>query len=66
MSAPVSYSDALAAAATAYAAQQATPKSEAVLAVATASSTSIIAVRERAAAYAKPGAARAVGDGQSV
>ncbi|RIT32736.1 hypothetical protein D2E76_23285 [Mycobacteroides abscessus] len=53
MSAPVSYSDALAAAATAYAAQQATPKSEAVLAVATASSTSIIAVRERAAAYAK-------------
>ncbi|SKD35337.1 Uncharacterised protein [Mycobacteroides abscessus subsp. massiliense] len=53
MSVPVSYSDALAAAATAYAAQQATPKSEAVLAVVTASSTSIIAVRERAAVYAK-------------
>lgn len=53
MSAPVSYSDALAAAAAAYTAQQAKPKSEAVLAVATASSTSVIAVRERAATYAK-------------
>lgn len=53
MPAPASYSDALTVAAAAYSAQQAKPKSETVLAVATASSTSIIAVRERAAAYAK-------------
>ncbi|SHX31868.1 Uncharacterised protein [Mycobacteroides abscessus subsp. bolletii] len=50
---PPDYQDAVALAAAAYAAQQAKPQSETVLAVATAASSSTIAVRERAADYAK-------------